>query len=67
MFRIGLESSRAHRHFSGGQAGWERGQRDKPFRLWVTCHVDGHKPWHLHADVPQRFGDTPHHAPMQAR
>lgn len=26
--------------------------------LWVDCHLEGHEPWHLTAELPQRSGDS---------
>lgn len=36
---------------SDGHAGWQRKWVNEPVRLWVVCHADGHRPWHLTFDV----------------
>lgn len=58
VHRLALEATHPHSHYGGGQVQWERDNRDKAFRLWVTCHVEGHKPWTLTADLAQRHGAT---------
>ncbi|MFD3997182.1 hypothetical protein [Streptomyces sp. NPDC058583] len=57
-FRLGLEASHPHSQYGGGRTQWESDYRHKDFRLWVTCHVDGHKPWTLTADIPRVAQDT---------
>lgn len=44
------ETLRPH-WWSDGQPGWQRSWANKPVRLWVVCHADGHHPWHLTFDV----------------
>ncbi|MFF5808236.1 hypothetical protein [Streptomyces sp. NPDC012746] len=55
---LGLDPTMPPPGYSGGSFQWEKDHREKDFRLWVTCHVEGHKPWSLTADVPQRLGET---------
>lgn len=56
QFRLGLEVSAPHSHYGGGSEQWASDYRNKDFRLWVTCHVEGHKPWTLTADLRQHSG-----------
>ncbi|MFB6630057.1 hypothetical protein ACFCWY_09185 [Streptomyces sp. NPDC056362] len=57
-FRLGLDASDPHDHYGGGRPQWASDYRNEPFRLWVTCHVEGHKPWALTADLPQHDGNA---------
>ncbi|MFG2714106.1 hypothetical protein ACGFX2_26650 [Streptomyces goshikiensis] len=58
-YRLGLDPTYPHRFYGGGSVKWERDYREKDVRLWVDCYVEGHKPWNLTADLPQRLGDSP--------
>lgn len=53
VFRLALDTTQPHRHYGGGSTAWEGDYREKDLRLWVNCHIDGHKPWHLTADIPR--------------
>ncbi len=59
MYRLALDPTHPHHLFGGGAEQWEKDHRDKDVRLWVNCHVEGHKRWNLTVDIPQRFGATP--------
>lgn len=65
--RLALDPTHPHQHYNGGAEQWERDHRDKPFRQWVTCHAEGHKPWVLTADIPQRHGESTPSRWTQAR
>ncbi|WP_420080387.1 hypothetical protein ACN6AT_20265 [Streptomyces sp. JL4002] len=65
--RLRLDPSQPHRLFGGGFEQWEKDYREADFRLWVDCHVEGHRDWNLTADVPQRHGTTPSIRGVQAR
>lgn len=30
---------------------WIRRWVNKPVRLWIVCHVEGHRPWRISKDV----------------
>ncbi|WP_322872069.1 hypothetical protein [Streptomyces goshikiensis] len=57
-YRLGLDPTVPPPQYGGGYPQWEKDHREGDFRLWVTCHVEGDKPWALTADVPQRLGET---------
>ncbi|MFF6859883.1 hypothetical protein ACFY9H_31440 [Streptomyces bacillaris] len=49
--RIAMEVTNAPRFFSGGHRTWLTRWVNQPVRLWVVCHVDGHRPWRISRDV----------------
>ncbi|MFG2974494.1 hypothetical protein ACGFYY_16065 [Streptomyces sp. NPDC048331] len=57
--RLALEPTRPPQYYGLGAEHWARRWRDADLRLWVDCHVDGHKPWNLTAEVPQPHGESP--------
>ncbi|MFH8894562.1 hypothetical protein [Streptomyces sp. NPDC017949] len=58
-YRLALDPTHPPRYYAHGRDHWERDWRNHDFRLWVDCHVEGHKPWNLTADIPHTLGSLP--------
>ncbi|MFJ6501607.1 hypothetical protein OG280_41000 (plasmid) [Streptomyces virginiae] len=58
VYRLAMDPTMPPRYYGQGTEHWQRERHDSDLRLWVDCHVDGHKPWTLTADVPQRLGES---------
>ncbi|MFD5065440.1 hypothetical protein [Streptomyces sp. NPDC058394] len=49
--KLAMDPTPAPHWYAGGREGWRQDWVNKPVRLWIVCHVDGHRPWRISKDV----------------